>query len=104
VTSLWNCDLHSHTLWSKDCLSDFERIIEICQRRGIDRLAITDHNTADGALKMQQLAPDLIIVGEEIMTTQGEIRQGNHPRQTHTRGNDPPSARSGRGDQRVASV
>jgi predicted metal-dependent phosphoesterase TrpH len=73
VTSLWNCDLHSHTLWSKDCLSDFERIIEICQRRGIDRLAITDHNTADGALKMQQLAPDLIIVGEEIMTTQGEI-------------------------------
>jgi hypothetical protein len=51
----------------------FETIIELCQRRGIDRIAITDHNTADGALAMQKIAPDLVIVGEEIMTTQGEI-------------------------------
>ncbi|MBL8131130.1 MAG: PHP domain-containing protein [Anaerolineae bacterium] len=42
-------------------------------QRGIDRLAITDHNTAEGALQMQQLAPERIIVGEEIMTNQGEL-------------------------------
>lgn len=69
----WNVDLHSHTLWSKDCLMSFETITRLCQRRGIDRIAITDHNTADGALTMQKVAPDLVIVGEEIMTTKGEI-------------------------------
>lgn len=69
----WNVDLHSHTQWSKDCLTKFETIIEKCQKRGVDRIAITDHNTAQGALAMQKLAPDLVIVGEEIMTTQGEI-------------------------------
>jgi len=69
----WNVDLHAHTLWSKDCLMPFDRIIRVCEQRGIDRIAITDHNTADGALAMQKIAPELVIVGEEIMTTQGEI-------------------------------
>ncbi len=71
--TLWNVDLHSHTKWSKDCLTEFAEIIGICQKRGIDRIAITDHNTAEGALAMQKIAPELVIVGEEIMTTQGEI-------------------------------
>ena len=69
----WQVDLHSHTLWSKDCLMPFESIVSLCQKRGVDRIAITDHNTADGALAMQKIAPDLVIVGEEIMTTKGEI-------------------------------
>lgn len=69
----WNVDLHSHTLWSKDCLTEFQTIVRLCQQRGVDRIAITDHNTAEGALAMQQIAPELVIVGEEIMTTQGEI-------------------------------
>jgi len=73
MTEHWNVDLHSHTLWSKDCLTEFETIIRLCKERGIDRIAITDHNTAEGALKMQKLAPELVIVGEEIMTTEGEI-------------------------------
>ncbi|MAS34446.1 MAG: histidinol-phosphatase [Anaerolineaceae bacterium] len=69
----WKVDLHSHTLWSKDCVTRFETILRLCEQRGIDRIAITDHNTADGALAMQALAPDRVIVGEEIMTTQGEL-------------------------------
>lgn len=69
----WRVDLHNHTKWSKDCLTEFETIIRLCQQRDIDRIAITDHNTADGALEMQKLAPELVIVGEEIMTPQGEI-------------------------------
>lgn len=73
MTDLWNVDLHSHTLWSKDCLTSFETIIKLCKRRGIQRIAITDHNTADSAFKMHQLAPELVIPGEEIMTPQGEI-------------------------------
>lgn len=71
--ALWNVELHSHTLWSKDCIVPFERIIDQCRARGVDKIAITDHNTADGALAMARLAPDLVIVGEEIMTTHGEL-------------------------------
>lgn len=70
---MWQVELHSHTLWSKDCVVDFDAIIRLCERRKIDRIAITDHNTAQGALAMQKLAPELVIVGEEIMTDRGEI-------------------------------
>ena len=70
---MWQVELHSHTQWSKDCVMTFERIAALCRRRGIDRIAITDHNTADGALQMAALAPELVIPGEEIMTTQGEL-------------------------------
>jgi hypothetical protein len=69
----WRVDLHSHSLWSRDCLTTFDAILRMCDRRGIDRIAITDHNTADGALKLKAIAPDRIIVGEEIMTPQGEL-------------------------------
>jgi predicted metal-dependent phosphoesterase TrpH len=68
-----NIDLHAHTLWSKDCLTEFKTILALCERRGIDRIAITDHNTAEGALALHRLDPERIIVGEEIMTTQGEL-------------------------------
>jgi predicted metal-dependent phosphoesterase TrpH len=69
----WQVDLHSHTLWSKDCVTRFDSIVSLCRRRGLNRIAITDHNTAEGAKQLQQKAPELIIVGEEIMTTQGEL-------------------------------
>lgn len=36
-------------------------------------MAITDHNTIAGAVALQALAPDLVIVGEEIKTDVGEI-------------------------------
>lgn len=73
MTDRWNVELHSHTLWSKDCIVSFETILRLCEQRGIDKIAITDHNTADGALALQKIAPERVIVGEEIMTTQGEI-------------------------------
>ncbi len=34
---------------------------------------MTDHNTAQGALLLQEMAPDLIIVGEEVRTNRGEL-------------------------------
>lgn len=69
----WKVELHSHTIWSKDCLTSLDAVIATCQRKGIDRIAITDHNTADGALELAKRAPDLVIIGEEIMTTKGEL-------------------------------
>jgi predicted metal-dependent phosphoesterase TrpH len=66
-------ELHCHTHASKDSLMQPAAMIQVCRQRGIGKLAITDHNSLAGALAVQALAPDLTIVGEEIMTTQGEL-------------------------------
>lgn len=66
-------ELHSHTRVSEDCLMRPADIVRTCAARGIDRLAVTDHNRIGGALAVQALAPGLVIVSEEIMTTQGEL-------------------------------
>ena len=49
------------------------KLLAVCQARGIDRVAITDHNTIEGALEARRLAPQRVIVGEEIMTDRGEL-------------------------------
>jgi predicted metal-dependent phosphoesterase TrpH len=66
-------DLHVHTCYSKDSLTPLEAVIEACRERGLDKVAITDHNTITGALALQEMASDLVIVGEEIKTNVGEI-------------------------------
>ncbi|MDW8326790.1 MAG: PHP domain-containing protein [Anaerolineales bacterium] len=66
-------ELHAHTFASPDCLLKPADIVRACTERGIDRLAVTDHNTIRGALAVREIAPELVIVGEEIMTTQGEL-------------------------------
>jgi len=66
-------DLHVHTYYSKDATLSLEAIVEGCRRRGLDGVAITDHNTIAGALALKEIAPFLVIVGEEIDTTKGEI-------------------------------
>lgn len=70
---LWTVEMHSHTIYSRDCLTRLEDLQAICQARGIDKLAITDHDTARAALQMARAYPMWIIPGEEIMTTKGEI-------------------------------
>ncbi|MBI2304893.1 MAG: PHP domain-containing protein [Chloroflexi bacterium] len=66
-------DLHLHTCYSRDCRMMPEEIVARCQRVGINCLAVTDHNTIEGALEVQKIASFPVIVGEEIKTTQGEI-------------------------------
>src|SRR5689334_20598456 len=66
-------EFHSHTLASKDSLTPPADLIDAARRKGIDRLIITDHNTIAGARAAQVLDSELVIVGEEIMTTRGEI-------------------------------
>ena len=40
---------------------------------GLDRVALTDHDTADGSLQLKRMAPALAIVGEEVRTSEGDI-------------------------------
>lgn len=49
------------------------RVLEVCRQRGIDRVAITDHNTIAGALQAAEIDPARVIVGEEIKTRKGEL-------------------------------
>ena len=70
---MWKVDLHSHTIYSKDCLTRPEALIRRARAVGLDKLAVTEHNNLAGALAAKALAPDLVIVGEEIKTTEGEI-------------------------------
>jgi len=69
-------EFHSHTSASKDSLTSPADLIDAARRKGLDRLIITDHNTIAGARAAQALDPELVIVGEEIMTTRGEILAG----------------------------
>ena len=66
-------DLHIHTAYSMDCTMSLEQIIARCLKVGINCLSVADHNTIAGALKMKEMAPFSIIVGEEILTLDGEI-------------------------------
>lgn len=66
-------DLHLHSCYSPDANASLKAIIKRCQKLGIGSIAITDHNTIEGALKMEELAPFPVIVGEEVMSSAGEI-------------------------------
>jgi len=66
-------ELHVHTRLSKDSLADPEKILARCETLGIDRIAITDHNEIDAGLALHARAPERVIVGEEVETTQGEL-------------------------------
>lgn len=66
-------EFHCHTCWSKDSLLRPADLVVACRKKGINRVVVTDHNTIGGALEAQRIDPELVIVGEEIMTTRGEI-------------------------------
>ncbi len=71
--SRWTVELHCHTYHSADSLVLPQQLLATCRGRGVDRVAITDHNRLEGALEAASIDPDRVILGEEIMTTQGEL-------------------------------
>lgn len=69
-----NLDMHVHTYYSKDSRMKFKNLENAAIKNGIDVLIITDHNRIDGALKFKHYSEKIdVIIGEEIMTTKGEI-------------------------------
>jgi predicted metal-dependent phosphoesterase TrpH len=66
-------DLHCHTRYSGDSLTSCDALLRWMDRRGLEVVAITDHNTIAGALDFYAQAPDRFLVGEEIKTPQGEL-------------------------------
>jgi predicted metal-dependent phosphoesterase TrpH len=70
---LIKADLHVHTCYSIDCLTPLDQIIGRCLELGINCIAVADHNTITGALKLKEIASFKVIVAEEILTPAGEI-------------------------------
>lgn len=62
-----------HSKYSPDSITPLERIVEQARTLGLERIALTDHETAEGALELKRREPELAIVGQEIKTTEGEV-------------------------------
>ncbi len=75
-------DCHCHTIysrhafWGSDALNTPLDMIKAAMKKGLDGLAVTDHNTVRGSLVAKKIAKRfkfLIINGCEIKTREGEI-------------------------------
>lgn len=70
---MFKIDLHTHSSASKDGGITADQYAHVLSTNILDMIAITDHNRVDFAQHMQERFGDRIIVGEEIMSTGGEI-------------------------------
>jgi predicted metal-dependent phosphoesterase TrpH len=66
-------EFHCHTEYSPDSRLKVADLIASARKKGLDRVVVTDHNEIIGAKLAREIAPDLIIIGEEILTSQGEL-------------------------------
>jgi len=66
-------DFHSHTKFSYDSATTVTQLIKRCKEVGITCLAVTDHHSIEGALRVQEKAPFKVIIGEEIFSIGGEV-------------------------------
>jgi hypothetical protein len=66
-------DFHVHTFFSSDSGVALKELIRVVLDRGLSGIAVCDHNTIRGAEKLREIAPFLVVVGEEIKTSEGEI-------------------------------
>jgi len=68
-------DLHLHSCYSDDAAGTPEEIIKLLQKKGLQGMALTDHNTLKGSVKAQQVAPRdfLVIPGVEVSTADGHL-------------------------------
>jgi hypothetical protein len=66
-------DLHVHTCHS-DSSGSVREILEVARRRGLDGIAIMDHDTTEAVCEALEERGKLIIIGgEEVKTKRGEI-------------------------------
>lgn len=66
-------DLHVHTFYSPDSLITPKELVFYAKKRGLDGVAITDHDRIDGALKIMEETDFLVIPGIEISSLNGHI-------------------------------
>jgi len=78
MTLMLRFDLHVHSNYSKDGESTVEEILRAAKAKGLDGIAITDHDTTAGARYALEVcakvAPGLLVIpGEEVSTRSGHL-------------------------------
>ena len=66
-------DFHMHTYYSHDCASTPAAVVRRCEQVGLNCIAVTDHNSIEGSRAVSKIADFRVILGEEVMSTSGEI-------------------------------
>ena len=71
-------DLHVHSDYSPDGHSTVEEILRAAKHKGLDGVAITDHDTTAGAVRalevVDKVAPGLLVIpGQEVSTKAGHL-------------------------------
>lgn len=69
-------DFHVHTSFSYDCPMAPKLVIEIARRKGLDGIAVTDHDTVAGGLAAaaaNRYTDFLVIPGVEVKSDSGDI-------------------------------
>ena len=66
-------DLHVHTTYSNDSVITPKELILYSKKRGLNAVAVTDHNQIEGALKIAKETDFLIIPGIEVSSLNGHI-------------------------------
>jgi len=64
-------DLHVHTKYSGHSLLSVERVARVAKQRGLDAVAITDHDEVRGAFELSKVFPT--IIGEEVSCSEGDV-------------------------------
>lgn len=70
---MYKIDLHTHSNLSPDGGITADQYEAVLKNGVLDIIAVTDHNQTDFAIGLQKRLGERIIVGEEIMTGEGEI-------------------------------
>jgi predicted metal-dependent phosphoesterase TrpH len=66
-------EFHCHTIFSHDSLVSIEDLYRTAKEKHLDRVIVTDHNRINGALLAHEKFPEIFVIGEEVMTSEGEI-------------------------------
>lgn len=68
-------DLHCHTTASFDGVADPVALGARAVARGLSHIAVTDHDTIDGAMRAAESAPAglVVMIGSEVNTVEGDL-------------------------------
>lgn len=66
-------DLHVHTIYSRDSIITPNDLVFWAKKRGLNAVAVTDHNAVEGAKKIAAETDFLIIPGTEVSSRGGHI-------------------------------